>query len=183
MSEARRVSSSGGPTERRCVLETTRTRLTTWLPDDLHELRALHSDPRAMRYMRSGVEDPARTSARLAAFLREQAERGWTKWRVEDRSGRMLGRAGFNLSADGRRRELGYVLAPVAWGRGLGTELAVALVRWHRRHLDGLDPALQAWAFPENVGSRRVLEKCGFVPDEDRDAYGMTRYLLVADRG
>jgi RimJ/RimL family protein N-acetyltransferase len=136
-----------------------------------------------MRYMRSGVEDPARTSARLAAFLREQSERGWTKWRVEDRSGRMIGRAGFNLSADGRRRELGYVLAPESWGQGLGTELAGALLRWHVEHLDGLDPSVQAWAFDGNAASRRVLEKCGFASTGERDGQGMTRYLLVIEPG
>jgi RimJ/RimL family protein N-acetyltransferase len=137
-----------------------------------------------MRHMRSGVEDAAGTAARLATFLREQSERGWTRWRVEDRDGRMIGRAGFGLSADGRRRELGYLLAPRCWGRGLGTELARALVRWHLGHLDGLEPALQAWVFPDNVASRRVLEKAGFAPAADAaDRHGRTRYLLAAGSG
>jgi RimJ/RimL family protein N-acetyltransferase len=177
------VRSGGSAGERGGVLDTPRTRLTTWLPADLAELRALHSDPRAMRYMRSGVEEPARTSARLATFLREQAERGWTKWRVEDRVGRMIGRAGFNLSGDGRRRELGYVLEPASWGQGLGTELAGALLRWHVEHLDGLDPSVQAWAFDGNAASLRVLEKCGFAATGERDGRGMTRYLLVIGHG
>ena len=89
------------------VLQTPRTRLTTWLPEDLPELCALHADPGTMRWMRSGVEDATRTRARLDTYLREQADRGWTKWRVEDRTGRLIGRAGFRLSDDGRRRELG----------------------------------------------------------------------------
>jgi RimJ/RimL family protein N-acetyltransferase len=149
------------------------------LPQDLQELCALHGDPRTMRYMRSGVEDEDRTGARLTAYLREQAERGWTRWRVEDRSGRMIGRAGFRLSDDGRCRELGYLLEPAQWGRGLASELAGALVRWHREHPDGLEPTLAAYVFADNAASRRVLEKSGFVlagPGE-REGPGMLRYL------
>jgi RimJ/RimL family protein N-acetyltransferase len=165
--------------QRTCVLETPRARLTTWLPQDLPELCALHADPLAMRYMRSGVEDEDRTGARLAAYLEEQAARGWTKWRVENRAGRMIGRAGFRLSDDGRRRELGYLLDPACWGRGLATELARALVRWHREHPDGLEPTLAAYVSAGNAASRRVLEKSGFVlaGPGDRKGPEMLRYL------
>jgi RimJ/RimL family protein N-acetyltransferase len=161
------------------VLRTPRARLTTWLPQDLPDLCALHADPQTMRYMRSGLEDEAGTRARLAVYLREQAERGWTRWRVEDGAGRMIGRAGFRLSADRRRRELGYLLEPPQWGRGLGTELARALVRWHHEHPDGLEPTLEAYAFADNVASRRVLEKIGLVltgPAEPAES-GFLRYV------
>lgn len=167
------------------MLETPRTRLTTWLPQDLPELCALHADPQTMRHMRSGVEHAVRTRVRLAAYLREQAERGWTRWRVEDRAGRMIGRAGFRLSADGRRRELGYLLEPAQWGQGLATELARALVRWHGEHPDGLESTLEAYALVENVVSQRVLERSGFVlagPSE-RDGNDVVRYVHCAAGG
>lgn len=165
---------------RTTVLTTRRARLTTWLPADLDDLRALHSDPLAMRHMRSGVEDERRTRARLDTFLHEQSERGWTKWRVEDAEGRMLGRAGFSPSSDGRGRELGYLLAPEHWGRGLATELARALVQWHRGHPGDVEPSLGAFAFAENTASRRVLEKCGFA-EAGRHTYDgrvVVRYRL-----
>jgi RimJ/RimL family protein N-acetyltransferase len=96
----------------------------------------------------------------------------------------MIGRAGFLLSGDGRRRELGYLLAPDRWGGGLGTELARALVRWHRRHPDGLEPTLEAYVFAGNAASRRVLEKCGFLPAGLGDDGGpaMMRYVSVDRR-
>jgi RimJ/RimL family protein N-acetyltransferase len=173
------VQPGAAPSERTTVLTTARARLTTWLPEDLADLCRLHSDPRAMRYMRSGVEDEDRTRARLATWLREQAERGWTKWRAEDRTGALIGRAGFSPSTDGRRRELGYLVAPAQWGRGLATELARALVRWHAEHPGGVDPQLGAFAFADNLASRRVLEKVGFTlvgTSDDRGAV-ITRYL------
>jgi RimJ/RimL family protein N-acetyltransferase len=145
------------------VIVTARTRLTTWLPSDLADLHALQANPATMRYMRSGVEDRQQAEARLEMYRREQAVRGWTKWRVENATGGMIGRAGFKLSAEGRYRELGYVLAPEQWGQGLATELAQALVRWHHaRPETGIASELPAWAFPENGASRRVLEKVGF---------------------
>ena len=149
--------------QRTCVLRTPRARLTTWLPQDLPELCALHADPRTMRHMRAGVEDAERTRTRLATYLHEQAEQGWTRWRVEDRTGRLIGRAGFTLSLDGRRRDLGYLLEPAQWGRGLATELVRALVRWHLEHPDGVEQTLEAHAFTDNAASRRVLGKAGFV--------------------
>jgi RimJ/RimL family protein N-acetyltransferase len=151
------------PEARTPVLSTGRLRLTTWLPGDYADLCALHSDPLVMRYLRSGVEAAGETRTRLGRFLREQVELGWTKWRLEDVDGRMVGRAGFNLTADGQHRELGYVLTPRLWGLGLATEIAGALVRWHREHPDpGRRPELHAYAFADNAASRRVLAKVGF---------------------
>ncbi|WP_034354935.1 GNAT family N-acetyltransferase, partial [Deinococcus phoenicis] len=80
--------------------------------------------------------DPARAASRLADFRREQTEWGWTKWRVQEASGRTVGRGGFGLGDDGQHRELGYLLAPEVWGQGLATELARALTDWHFAHPD-----------------------------------------------
>jgi ribosomal-protein-alanine N-acetyltransferase len=152
---------------RTTILETRRTRLTTWLPDDLDDLHRLHSDPDTMRWIRPGrpvaIED---SRARLATYLAEQRS-GATKWRVEDLdSGAFVARAGFG--EDAAHRALGYTLLPEAWGRGLATELATALVAWHRAHplvdpTTGLPGDLTAYAALENAASCRVLEKAGLV--------------------
>jgi len=57
--------------------------------------------------------------------------------------------------------ELGYLLAPAAWGKGLATEAATALVD----AIFSLTPATSVVANARviNFASRRVLEKCGFV--------------------
>jgi RimJ/RimL family protein N-acetyltransferase len=167
---------------RTTVLSTARLRLTTWLASDYADLRALHSDPGVMRYLRSGVESATQTRARLDRFLREQAELGWTQWRLEDGARHLAGRAGFNLTADGRHRELGYVLAPGMWGLGLATEIAGALVGWHREHPDPrLRPELRAYVFLDNTASRRVLEKVGFTVLDEVEHGGVpqARYELA----
>ena len=58
------------------------------------------------------------------------------------------------------RLALGYALAPEAWGKGLATEAAGAMIE----AAFGLTPAVEILASVtvENEASRAVLEKCGF---------------------
>ncbi|HEX4249303.1 MAG TPA: GNAT family N-acetyltransferase [Pseudonocardia sp.] len=65
---------------------------------------------------------------------------------------------------------------------GLATEIAGALVGWHREHPDPrLIPELCAYAFAENGASRRVLEKVGFTLAEEVQRAGVpqARYELT----
>lgn len=57
--------------------------------------------------------------------------------------------------------ELGYLLAPTAWGKGIATEAVRALLD----AVFALTPAITVFANARviNLASRRVLEKCGFV--------------------
>lgn len=146
--------------QRRIVLATSRLRVTTWLPGDVEDLHRLHADPVTMRWVRHGrPETRAEIERLLACHLDEQSDRGWTKWRVADRDGMLIGRAGFGAHEDGLGRALGYTLRRDLWGRGLATEVAAGLVAWHRGNSDA---ELWALAAIENIASQRVLEKVGF---------------------
>jgi [ribosomal protein S5]-alanine N-acetyltransferase len=146
---------------RRRVLETARLRVTTWVPSDISDLHQLHSDPAVMEFLRDGLpEDYQASRERLERWLAEQSGQGWTMWRVEDLTGVMVGRGGFRRY--GEHCELGYTLRADLWGRGLATELALALTEWHSQH----HPTHQLWALAMsgNKASRRVLAKVGFHP-------------------
>jgi RimJ/RimL family protein N-acetyltransferase len=69
-------------------------------------------------------------------------------------------------------REVGYWLGKPFWGRGIAT---VALREFLA--VDAVRP-LYAAAAEHNVGSIRVLEKCGFVRCGEED--GMVRFELAA---
>lgn len=149
--------------ERQTILSTERVRITTWLPSDLQDLATLHADPITMRFIGHGrpeTMDEARS--RILEYRSEQGQRGWTKWRVEDNDGGMIGRAGFSESDAGR--ELAYALRPDHWNRGLATEIAEALVRWHLEHppVAASSSSLCAYVEVGNEASVRVLEKVGF---------------------
>lgn len=168
---------------RQTILTTPRLTVTTWEEGDLADFHALHADPVTMRFFLSGPYDEAQAARRLADFRQEQTDGGWTKWRVQDRDGRTVGRGGFGLADDGLHRELGYLLARDLWGQGLATELARALVEWHFAHPDPrLSRNLMAFAHVGNRASRRVLEKVGFTPDGEREWRGVPHafYLFPA---
>jgi ribosomal-protein-alanine N-acetyltransferase len=156
------------------VLTTPRLVLTTWVPGDVSDLLTVHSDPMTMRFVRHGrPETKDETTELVAAYRAEQARRGWTKWRLADRQGHLVGRAGFG--EHGRGRELGYTLRRDRWGQGLATEIAAALVDWHREHATA--QTLCAYAATENTPSCRVLEKVGFVRAGTVDHHGIPCHL------
>jgi RimJ/RimL family protein N-acetyltransferase len=80
-------------------------------------------------------------------------------------TGELLGSTGLSFESP-RTASTGYVLARDAWGRGLATEALQAMVTLARR----LDAAtLYALCHPDHAASIRVLEKCGFARDRDRE--------------
>ena len=65
---------------------------------------------------------------------------------------------------DGRQL-VGYWLGREFWGKGLATRALAEMI-------DDLGTPLYAYVAKTNIGSIRVLEKCGFVrTDEDEDLY------------
>ena len=56
--------------------------------------------------------------------------------------------------------QIDYVIGQKYWGRGYMTEAAQAIKNWAFRDLPEL-VRLQAYCLPENLGSRRVMEKVG----------------------
>ncbi|MFN8158628.1 MAG: GNAT family N-acetyltransferase [Candidatus Nanopelagicales bacterium] len=171
--------------EREVVLRTARLLVTTWDASDLDDLHRMHSDPATMRFIGGRPETRAESEARLARYLDEQSTRGWTKWRVVTTDGRFVGRAGFGAYDDDR--DLGYTLARAWWGKGLATEVALALVDWHREHPApcASDPArsMDLWGFADidNLASLRVLAKAGLRFVETRQAFGTTCVFLRLD--
>jgi RimJ/RimL family protein N-acetyltransferase len=78
--------------------------------------------------------------------------------------GQVAGNIG-SWAQDGRRL-VGYWIGKEFWGKGLATQALAELI-------DDLGTLpLYAYVAKTNIGSIRVLEKCGFVPsDEDEDLY------------
>ncbi len=172
--------------ERVVILRTERLAVTTWLPGDADDLNLLHSDPVTMTYIGGRPETRDESSARLAQYLVDQDSRGWTKWRVEDAGGRMVGRAGFGTYLDDR--ELGYTIDSRHCGQGLATELAVGLIAWHVtnpvvRSADGANP-LRLWAYADvdNIASIRVMTKAGLHFVEVRQHAGRPYAFFILER-
>lgn len=177
------------------TLETPRLRLRPLAASDEADLIALDSDPEVMRYVGSpaGVRSPADTAERARLRIRE-SERGDHEplgfWRIEGRADHAFYGVGalIRMPDGGDKRgaeepdvEVAYRLARSAWGRGVATEAAGALVA-HALGPLAL-PRVVAVTYPENRASQRVLDKLGFERRGLRDYRGVqaTYHVLTAE--
>jgi len=91
---------------------------------------------------------------------------------VERASGRVLGWFQYELAGDGSGQlELGYRLRPDAWGKGVATEGAAALLAEALARRDVT--RVYAHALLSNPGSLRVMEKIGMTFARDWDYKGL----------
>jgi [ribosomal protein S5]-alanine N-acetyltransferase len=165
--------------ERPTVIETSRLRLRPLRPDDLQDLHdVVFSDPAVTWDGSTGTLEDTRRA--LDAKLRHFEEHGFGMMAVVDRGdGALLGYAGLQWLEDGPDVEIGYYLGRRAWGRGLATELAHALVE---RAFGDLElTRLVAVVRPENEASKRVLAKAGLHPEGLAHHYGADVELWSMD--
>jgi RimJ/RimL family protein N-acetyltransferase len=74
----------------------------------------------------------------------------------------------------GGEREVGYWIGRAHWGKGVATAALRAFLEVDRTR------PLSAHVVEHNVGSRRVLEKCGFVADhEERGDDGVLEQIFI----
>jgi len=142
-------------------MRTARLTLREFVRADLDAVFSYSSDPRVTRYLFFGPRDPDGTALYLDELLASQRERRRTRFElaVEDSAtGQVIGAC--DLSYIERNVvDLGYMLRADVWGRGLATEIALALIdaafndlRAHR---------VISTVDVNNAASIRVLEKIG----------------------
>ncbi len=146
----------------RRAFETNRLRLRRACAGDAAQLAALNADPEVMRYIGSGVRPHEAARAEAAAWLDAAGPHIRI---IEDlANGAFHGWVALLPFDGGRAVELAYRLPRAAWGRGIASEAARAMIDYAFAGLGeglGLD-RLVAITHPDNQASRRVLEKLGF---------------------
>lgn len=145
---------------------TARLRATKLSLADRDDLVALHLDPEASRYL-GGVRLAEKTDAYIETGLRHWADHGVGLWILRGAGGAFVGRAALRyIDLEGVREfEIAYALAREAWGKGLATEVANALVHLWKRRCD--QPSLVGVVVKGNGGSENVLRKAGFAYERD----------------
>ena len=131
-------------------------------PSDLDALVALDADPEVMRYINGGQPTPRALAAEilLPRMLAAAVRPGLGFFAVEAPEGAFLGWVHLRLdSFEPSWAELGYRLARPFWGQGVATGASRVLAR---RAFDELGfDVVSARTMPENLASRRVMEKVG----------------------
>jgi RimJ/RimL family protein N-acetyltransferase len=144
------------------VLTTERLALREFRNGDAEALYRLHADPRVMRYIGDGsIGTRASVVAAVERSIRYyDTYPGLGVWPAEDRfTGEFVGWFCLKYVPETVEIEVGYRLAPNAWGRGYATEGARAVVRYGFADL-GVDRII-GLTHPDNAASQRVLQKAG----------------------
>ncbi|MFJ9641139.1 GNAT family N-acetyltransferase [Streptomyces sp. NPDC101178] len=163
------------------LLRTDRLQLTPYTPADEEEFVALFQDTSVSRWMGDGPSTEEEDRALFGRiFTKVYAENRFEVWAVKA-DGRLVGHAEIKPTEASGGHEIIYALAPSAWGRGLGTELALALVA-HGSDTLGLTE-VHATVAAENAASLAVLGRIGFVHVRDiQEDDGSTTRLLTRTR-
>jgi ribosomal-protein-alanine N-acetyltransferase len=150
-------------------LETPRLVLREHVPDDLLPLHAMLSDPAVTWYLPDmRRDDPGETEAYLRAVMRDDEASFRLRYNlmiVEKATGEAAGSVGLHVIDGGElgaHYGLGYFVRRDLWNRGYATEAVCAALAYCFAG-DGF--RVTASCLAENLGSRRVLEKCGFVQE------------------
>lgn len=152
------------------MLETERLLLRRFTERDVDAVFALRGDAEIMRFIRSPQKRQESVNwLKLVSSLWETERIGFCAV-IEKRSGALVGWCGLWRLTETGETEIGYAIDRRFWGRGLATEAARAFLDYGFETLK-LDK-IAAVARPENIGSRRVMEKLGMTFDYTGEFYG-----------
>jgi len=152
-------------------LETDRLVLREWREEDRAPFAAMNADPRVAEFL-SRPLDRAESDAFVDRIVNHWADDGHGLWAVERREdGRFIGFVGLAVpnfaAAFTPCVEVGWRLAPEAWGHGYATEAAREALRFGFEEL-GL-AEIVSFTVPSNARSRAVMERIGLTRDPADD--------------
>lgn len=153
------------------VLETPRTRLRPFRPDDRPAFAALNADPEVMEHFPALLT--AAESDALAARIEERTSAlGFGLWALEIPGVTpFCGFVGLSIPTFDAPFmpcvEIGWRLARSAWGHGWAHEAAARVLAFGHEQL--ALPEIVSFAARTNVRSIRLMERLGLRPDPSRD--------------
>ncbi|KAA0955399.1 GNAT family N-acetyltransferase [Sporosarcina sp. ANT_H38] len=76
---------------------------------------------------------------------------------------------------DNKVAEIGYMINPVHWGKGYGGQIAKVLIEWAKK---SELKTLKAIIDPDNIASRKILIKRGFISEKICEFDGLPGEIL-----
>lgn len=127
--------------------------------EHLEDYAAMVADPQVMRYLNEGVPRTRDYAARyLEDLVKLHKEKGFTRYGVFDRKDQsLLGHCGYK-DIEGRI-DIGWTYVQRAWGKGIGTEAAKAVLAYGFEVLNF--SMVTARTIPPNLASVGVMKASG----------------------
>lgn len=153
-------------------LDSDRLAFRRYVIEDLPQLIELRADPEVNRHL-GGVrlQNPEALSKRIRFYISCYESHGFGMCpMILKETGEVIGTAGLQPLDGTEDIEVGYSLSPEFWGRGLGSEAAVAWLEYGfaQKQLE----RIVGVATVENAASRRILEKLGMSYEKTEMHYG-----------
>ncbi|GAB4132346.1 MAG: GNAT family N-acetyltransferase [Bacteroidia bacterium] len=145
------------------VLKTERLILRSIGAEDRTGVYRLYSDQRVMQYRgEKTLTKNEECDELLFHWKKIFAQSAGIRWAIEWKQGNIfIGTAGIKkIEHVHHRGELGYELDPMWWNRGIMTEALSAIIKYAVNEINL--HSLEANISPDNMPSRRVLEKLSF---------------------
>lgn len=162
------------------VIETERLLLRTFTELDATLIYELNNDPAVTRFTHDTVKDLAHAEEILGKnILPQYALYNLGRWAVHLKPGlEFLGWCGLKYRAELNEVDLGYRFKKEFWGKGYATEGAYASIKYGFEKLN-LN-RITARAEIDNIGSWKVLEKCGmtYMGDQEIEGYLLKTYEI-----
>lgn len=155
------------------MIETPRLKLRRLTDADLPWLIEMRSPEPVNRFLGgTKMQNPESLATRLKFYIDCYAKFGFGFCAMELKlTGDLIGTSGLQPLEDTGEIEVGYNLSEKYWRQGYGYECAYGWIRYGFETA-GLD-RIVAIAHPDNVGSWRIMEKCGMRYEKTEQHYGM----------
>ncbi len=160
---------------------TERLTLRDWRAEDIGPYSAMTQHPDMSRHTGGGPMDDEAVWRHAAFQLGHWALRSFGMWIVRDRlSGEFIGRAGLYEELGWPGVEVAWTVRRDRWGQGLAPEAGMAAVEFAFVHV-GVERVISI-CHPDNIQSRRVMEKVGLTLDGEWSLHGRPSVVYAISR-
>ena len=164
------------------MIETERLTLRKFTPDDLPWLIKMRSPESVNRYLGgAAMQNPESLAVRLQFYIDCYDKFGFGNCVLGlKETGELIGTSGLQPLEDTGEIEVGYNLSEKYWRQGYGYECAMAWLTYGFEKC-GLE-RIVAVSYPENIGSWRIMEKCGMTYQTTEPHYGIECVFYAVSR-
>ncbi|CRK83394.1 GNAT family N-acetyltransferase [Neobacillus massiliamazoniensis] len=147
-------------------LKTERIYLREFQLSDWQEVHKYASQERVCRYQPWGPNSLKESQSFVKQVLVDSAKEPRTRYAlaINNKEDRLIGAGELNIrDAHNKKGEIGYIINPEYWGKGIATDAATLIIGFgfHQLKLH----RIYATCDPRNIGSIRVLEKAGMTKE------------------
>ena len=148
------------------IFETTRLYIRHWGANDLHDLHDLYSDPAICEFIGPSLNISETKQIFEDQLMQYKISPGVGRYVIiKKKTGLFIGTFLLRSIDEKNAVEIGYAFKKADWGKGLATEVVTRSLKY----IFESTPFQTIYAFtePANVNSKNVLDKCGFVQQDD----------------